>query len=77
MGQQALEVFMTNIVGRLFGLVFVVTGIYIMLLVYRVVPSKFRDPAEIEHWHRTFDRLMKIIAPVLIVGGILFILGVL
>ena len=48
-----------------------------LLLVYRVVPRKPKDPERLELWHRKFDKMMKIVSPLLIGFGFLEAFGVL
>jgi len=59
------------------GLIPLLCGIYGLLLVYRVVPRKPKDPEKMELWHRKFGKMMKILSPFLIIFGILELLGVL
>ena len=59
------------------GLIPIGAGIYLLLLVYRVVPRKPKDPEKLELWHRKFDKMMKIISPLLIGFGFLQAFGVL
>ena len=48
------------------GLIPIGAGIYLLLVVYRVVPDMSKHPARMELWHRKFDKLMKILSPLLI-----------
>ena len=59
------------------GLIPIGAGIYLLLIVYRVVPSMSKDPERMELWHRKFDKIMKIVSPLLIGFGLLESLGVL
>ena len=59
------------------GLVPVLGGIYGLLMAYRVLPRKAKDPEKMELWHRKFGKMMKIICPGLIVYGVLVLMGVL
>jgi hypothetical protein len=59
------------------GLIPIGAGTYLLLIVYRVVPSLSKDPERMELWHRKFDKLMKIVSPLLIGFGFLQSLGVL
>jgi len=68
---------MLEIYGQLNGLVMVVGGVYGLLLAYRVIPRKPKDPEKMEVWHRKFGTMMKILSPILIIGGVLYLLGVL
>ena len=59
------------------GLIPLLGGIYGLLLAYRVVPRKPKDPEKMELWHRKFGKMMKILSPCLIIFGILELLHVL
>ncbi len=52
-------------------------GIYGLLIAYRVVPLKSKDPAKMELWHRKFDKMIKVLSPILIGYGLLNLLGIL
>ena len=58
------------------GLIPVIGGIYGVLLAYRIIPKKPKDPERYELWHRKFGKKMKILSPFLIVFGILELLGI-
>ena len=68
---------MYELINRICGLVFIFGGILCLLVVYRIYPRKVKDPEKMELWHRKFDKIMKIICPIMIIGGILYLLGVL
>ncbi len=59
------------------GLIPILCGIYGLLLAYRVVPRKPKDPEKMDLWHRKFGKPMKIASPFFIIFGILELLGVL
>jgi hypothetical protein len=59
------------------GLIPILCGIYGLLIVYRVVPIKTNDPEKMELWHRKFDKLLKVLTPILIAYGLLNLLGIL
>lgn len=59
------------------GLIPILGGIFILLIVYRVVPRKPKDPEKMELWHRKFDKMMKVLGPLLIGFGLLKLLGIL
>ncbi|MGP8050425.1 MAG: hypothetical protein ACLPYB_07405 [Desulfobaccales bacterium] len=63
--------------GKLDGLLLILLGIYLLLLVYRVVPRQPKDPEKLELWHRKFGKMMKVLAPFLIGYGLLRLFGVL
>jgi hypothetical protein len=58
------------------GSIPILAGIYGLLLAYRVVPQKPKDPEKMELWHRKFGKMMKIISPFLIVFGLLLLFRV-
>ena len=62
---------------KLDGLIPILGGIYLLLIVYRVVPRKPKDPEKMELWHRKFDKMMKVLGPFLIGFGLLELLGIL
>ncbi len=59
------------------GLIPILGGIYGLLLAYRVVPKKPKDPEKMELWHRKFGKMMKVLSPVLIVFGLLLLFRIL
>jgi hypothetical protein len=59
------------------GLIPIFGGIYGLLIAYRVVPRKPRDPEKMELWHRKFGKMMKVLSPFLIGFGLLELLGIL
>lgn len=52
------------------GIIPIFGGIYGLLLVYRVLPRKPKDAERLELWHGKFDKLMKILSPLLIIFGL-------
>lgn len=54
--------------------VFVMGGIHGLLMVYGVVKPKPGENEKMEIWHQKFDRTMKILCPLLIVGGLILII---
>lgn len=62
---------------RLQGIIIIPFGVYVLLLAYRVVPINRKDPERAELWHRKFGKISKILAPIIILFGILLLLGVL
>lgn len=59
------------------GIIPLLGGIYGLLLAYRVLPIKIKDPERTELWHRKFGKAMKVLAPFLIAYGILSLIGIL
>ena len=59
------------------GLIPIFCGVYGLLLAYRVIPKKPKDPERLELWHRKFGRMMKFLSPFIIVFGLLELFGVL
>jgi len=66
---------MFDLLYRFGGLIPIFVGIYGLLMVYRIVPKKPRDPEKMELWHRKFDKMMKIMSPFLIIFGIVQLCG--
>jgi len=62
---------------KLSGLIPIFGGIYGLLLAYRVIPRKPKDPEKLELWHRKFGKMMKILSPFLIGFGLLELFEVL
>jgi hypothetical protein len=62
---------------KLGGLIPILGGIYGLLIAYRVVPRKPKDPEKMELWHRKFGKMIKVLSPFLIGFGLLELLGVL
>jgi hypothetical protein len=60
-----------------FGLIPIFGGVYCLLLAYRVVPRKPKDPEKMALWHRKFGKMMKIVGPFVIWFGLLQLFGVL
>jgi hypothetical protein len=63
--------------GNLQGLIPLLGGIYGYLLAIGTLPRKPKDPEKMALWRRKFGPMMKILAPILVVFGILELLGVL
>jgi hypothetical protein len=59
------------------GLIPILVGIYGLLLAYRVLPRRPKNPEKMELWHRKFGKLLKVLSPLLIVYGLLQLLGIL
>jgi hypothetical protein len=59
------------------GLVPILCGIFGLLIVYRFVPIKPNDPEKMELWHRKFDKIIKVVSPILIGYGLLQLVGIL
>ena len=59
------------------GLIPILCGIYGLLIAYRVVPLKSKDSEKMELWHRKFDKMIKVLSPILIGYGLLNLLGIL
>jgi hypothetical protein len=62
---------------KLGGLILIFCGIYGLLIAYRVVPIKSKDPEKMELWHRKFDKMIKVLSPILIGYGLLNLIGIL
>jgi hypothetical protein len=67
---------MLELYDRWRGIIPIVGGIYGLLLAYRVLPRRPKDPDRMELWHRKFGKTMKVLCPLLIVFGSLTLLGI-
>jgi len=66
---------MFNLVDMFSGVVFIIAGLYGLLLSYHILPQ---NPKEIiELWNPKFEKIMKIVSPIIILFGILLLLGLL
>ena len=63
--------------GKLQGLIPLLCGIYLFLLASGILPRNPKDPEKMALWRRKFGRLVKVLAPLLAVFGLLQLLGVL
>jgi len=66
-----------ELINKLCGTVALLGGIYGLLVAYRILPINSGDPERMELWHCKFGKIMKIISPIIIVFGILWLLGIL
>jgi hypothetical protein len=57
------------------GLIPIALGIYALLAVFRVIPLS-KNPEANELWLRKFGRMMKILGPIILIGGFLQLFGV-
>ena len=62
--------------SQLQGLIPILFGTYAWLLAYGIVPRNPKDPEKMALWHRKFGPMMKVLAPLIILFGILQLLGV-
>ena len=58
------------------GLIYVFGGIYVLLTAFGVIRAN-KDPEKNELWKRKFGRMMKILAPILILFGLAQFFGLL
>jgi hypothetical protein len=65
------------IINKLCGVVSVLGGIYGLIFVYYIIPRHIKNPEQLELWQRRFGKTIKICSPIIIIGGILLILGIL
>ena len=70
----ALAIRLGNVVG---GAMPIVGGFYCILMAKGIVPRNPKDPERMALWRRKFGKLMMILGPIIILGGILQILGLL
>ena len=66
---------MFDLLDRFGGLIPIFGGVYGLLMVYRIVPKKPKDPERMELWHKKFDKMMKILCPFIILFGVLQLCG--
>ncbi len=57
------------------GMIPLLGGVYGLLFMYRVIPRKPKDPERLELWHQKFDKLFKILSPLLILFGLWSLIG--
>lgn len=65
------------LINGLDGLISIAAGTYFYLMGKGTVPKNPRDPEKMEQWRKKYGTLMKVCGPILVIGGILRILGVL
>ena len=58
------------------GLIPIALGTYVLLAVFRVIRLSKNQEAN-ELWLRKFGRMMKILGPIIVLGGLLQLFGVL
>ena len=56
------------------GLIPILGGVYALLLAYKIVPVKAATPEASDNWHNKFGKILKIIAPMMTLGGIVSII---
>jgi hypothetical protein len=66
---------MMELYDKLNGLIPILGGIYGLLLTYRVLPKNPKNPEKMELWHKKFDKMMKVLCPLLILFGIWLIVS--
>ena len=59
---------------RWIGLIPLLGGIYGLLLALGYLPRKPKDPEALERWRKRFGPLMKVLFPILIIGGLVSLL---
>lgn len=62
-------------IDRVLGIIPLFGGIYGILIAYRIIPFNSKEPEKEELWHNKFGKMMKILAPIVTLFGILTILG--
>jgi len=68
---------MIDNVHRICGIIFLLGGIYGLLLAHKILPRNPRNPEKLYLWHRKFGKMMKILSPIIIISGILLLFGIL
>ena len=61
---------------RVYGAVMIVSGVYCCLMAWGFVPRN-PDPERMELWHKKFGKPVKLLSPVMVVVGFLYLFGVL
>lgn len=56
------------------GLIPIALGIYVLLAVFRVIPLS-KNPDANEQWLRKFGLMMKILGPIIVLGGLIQLFG--
>lgn len=74
-GEQTRKMSFFEFYDRWQGLIFIVGGIYGLLLAYKILPKNPKDPKRMELWHKKFGKVMKILSPIIIISGILSLTG--
>ncbi|MHC5073608.1 MAG: hypothetical protein ACYTFE_02135 [Planctomycetota bacterium] len=68
---------MVENLSKILGLIFVLGGIYTQFLVYGPLPKNQKKREGVERLRQSFGKMLKITGPILIIGGILTLLGIL
>lgn len=63
--------------GNIEGLIPFFGGIYAYLLAIGTIPKNPKDPEKMELWRKKFGKMIKFLAPVLVIFGILQLSGIL
>lgn len=61
--------------GRAGGVIPLIGGLIGCLIFYRVIQVKTKDADRLEAHHRRYGTMMKVISPLLVVYGLVWILG--
>ena len=59
--------------GKIMGLIAIIAGAFGTLLAFEIISLNTVDPGEMDLWHQRFGKIIKIVGPVFIVVGILFL----
>ena len=65
-----------HIMDRVVGAIFILGGIQILFLTYGPLPKEQVRKEEREIWRRKYGKMTKILSPIIIISGILFLLGI-
>ena len=58
------------------GLIPILGGLYILLLANGTIPKNPKNPEKLEAWRKKFGPIIKILAPLVILFGIVQFLGI-
>ena len=62
--------------ANLRGLIPLLAGIYFYLMANGTLPKNPKEPEKLELWRKKFGKMMKTLCPLMIIGGILQLTGV-
>ena len=69
------EVNIFPVYDQLLGILPILGGVCGLLFTYRVLPRKPKNAERVEHLHRQFDKLSRVLSPVLIIFGLWRLMG--
>jgi len=57
------------------GIVMLIGGIYCLFIAYNIPPWKLKNAERYRAWQEKYGGVMKILAPIIIISGILLLFG--